>query len=166
MDKEDVALSTISKTTNILTAIGMDPIVIQLFIFFVAVIAVFGFIIVPLLKSLHSFMSDKNSSIVKAETDKALWTSVKETIAFQNHEIDSTREDNKGLTQTIKDMEKRIKKLEGVENNFNNLKLKLDEKDKLIAKQYEEILKRDDIIKELSDRVKILEEMLATRNTT
>ena len=151
------SLTTLYGTEGILTQLGVHPLIAQAVILAIVLLILGQFFIFPLLKSIQKMNSSNTAEISKTDADALVWSNIKETVEFQSKEVENSREENRRLYDLIKLLEDRIKKLEDIEMDFIKLKKRLNEKDQLIAMQYEELKTKDIQILALNDRVKTLE---------
>ena len=156
------SLTTLYGTEGILTQLGVHPLIAQAVILAIVLLILGQFFIFPLLKSIQKMNSSNTAEISKTDADALVWSNIKETVEFQSKEVENSREENRRLYDLIKLLEDRIKKLEDIEMDFIKLKKRLNEKDQLIAMQYEELKTKDIQILALNDRVKTLELYMVT----
>lgn len=144
-------VETLLKIKDTIIELGVQPDVAK-FLISVLIISIAFFPIAFLFQKLFSaFGSKQDLEKEKSESERIIWASMKDSIQFHTTELEKTRAENTTLYELIKKLELRIKKLENVEHNFERLKIKLEEKDRIIAEQYKIILEQNVKIQQLEN---------------
>lgn len=136
-------LETLLKIKDTIVDLGVHPEIARFTISVLIISIAFLPIAFLFQKLFKSFGSKQDLEKEKAESEKIIWSSMKESIQFHTSELEKARSENGKLYNLIRQLEERIKKLEDIEHNFERLKIKLEEKDRTIAAQYQTILEQN-----------------------
>lgn len=162
-----------SDTIGIVSSLASSEIsanMIEIFVAVGGIVAAIAGIVWPMVQVIRKFNSDKDAAIQRNEAEITLYEQLKEQLETNKRELDEALRENRRLWEIIRDLESRLKKIEEIEMNFDNLRQKIEEKDQIISMRDSEInnLKfqlqiKEEKIRDLEIRVAHLETLLDTK---